>query len=238
MSNYKIKVIETKKHNIKQNELMKKCIIPKFPSCTILCGASGSGKSNVLANLMTREDMYKGYHDIIFLFSSTPDDMLDMVDIPKERIFTQLDASKLQHILDTAREIIEKDCKKDISIAPKILIIFEDCVADSKFLNSAAFLSVFTQLRPHICQALITTQAYHLIPRKARINATNVMFFKGGVSENERIGLEYCAPGLNKDQMMKMIDVACEERFNFLHINMHAPLEERYRKNLGEIIRW
>jgi hypothetical protein len=217
----KIEPIETKKSGIEQRPLMDKKIIPTHPSSVLFVGKSASGKSVLMANLLSKKQFYKDYFDYIFLFSKAPDDILDIVKIPKKRIYLNPKPDQIQHILDISRECIEK--MEDISKCPKILIIFEDCISDVKLQNSDSFLQCFIANRHYNVSVWITTQSYTRVVRPCRLQANNIFDFRGGGSENELIAQEYMANGL-------------KSKYSFLHINNKADIEQRYCRNLDEII--
>jgi hypothetical protein len=64
------------------------------------------------------------------------------------------------------------------------------------------------------------------------------MFFKGSSKEHEVIQEEYCAPNMNKHQMLDLIHTATKDDYSFLFINTFMPFETRYRKNLDQIIEY
>src|SRR5579872_2759565 len=45
--------------------------IPGFPTTCVAVGEPGSGKTNLLMNLLTRDDMWKGFFDRIYLLGPT-----------------------------------------------------------------------------------------------------------------------------------------------------------------------
>ena len=67
----KIKPIQIKKKKIKQCEYAQCGILPTHPYRAYLVGASGSGKTNLLLNLLTRQGFYKNWFDKIFVISPT-----------------------------------------------------------------------------------------------------------------------------------------------------------------------
>ena len=150
----KIVPYPTNKHKIQQRPMMEADIIPRHASSVIFNGRSGSGKSNLLINLLTRPEFYgpqkegeKSYFDLIFLFSPTAhggDDLVQFLNLPPKRIDTTLDTKKLDHILETQQKLIET---KGLLKSPKILIIFDDCQSDAKFLSTKSFLRCFIQCR-------------------------------------------------------------------------------------------
>ena len=68
---YKIEPVKTSKDSIKHPALSEEMVIPRLCSSTILVGKSGSGKSVLLHNLMTRKEFFLGCFDKTFLISPT-----------------------------------------------------------------------------------------------------------------------------------------------------------------------
>ena len=64
----KIRKIPTKKHNIPLRKNMKNGTIPPYPCSIILSGRSGSGKTNLLMNLLdpASNELYGNYYHYIF----------------------------------------------------------------------------------------------------------------------------------------------------------------------------
>ena len=230
-----IKALPTDKNKIKQRVLMKKKIIPRHPASVIFNGSSGSGKSTLLLNLLTRKEFFKNYFDEVYLFSPTggSDDLFKHAKIPEDNIFMDIKEKDLAKILKDQRTIIED---KGIEKAPKILIIFEDIQSNGKFMRSKSFLKSFIANRHYGISTWLCGQSYTKTPRACRLQANNVFYFRGSGSELERISEEYCPPGLGKKEFAKIVDNATREKHSFLHINCHADFDDRYRKNLDEIL--
>ena len=53
-----IKKIDTDKHKCKVRHLMHLGIIPSAPEIVLFVGAAGSGKSNLITNLILRPEFY------------------------------------------------------------------------------------------------------------------------------------------------------------------------------------
>ena len=229
----KIKKIETKKSKIPQKHLMEQNIIPKHPMRAMFSGASGSGKTNLMVNLMTRDQFYKGYFDKVYFFSPTFDDLAEKLNLPKEQIFNDLDPADIEAILNEQ----DADIKKNgIENSPKILLIFEDVIQDTKFLNSKAFKRVYFAGRHSNISSMIMTQSYNQVPRKLRLQITNAFIFPATKSEEKIIIEEYTPPGMDKKTFAKILHKATDKRFNFLHINNFADPKEKFRKNLDVIL--
>lgn len=241
----KIVKYPTNKNKIKQRPLMKENIIPRHSSSVIFNGKSGSGKSNLLVNLMSRPEFYgpktenhkQGYFDLIFLFSPTADggdDLVRFLKLPEKRIFTEFDVSALENILKTQKDII---MRKGLEKSPKILIIFEDIQSDSKFMRSKCFLKCFIQARHINVSTFLLGQSWTRTPRACRLQANNIFFFPGSQSEVKLLVEEYCPPGTTKKEFQNLVEHATSERFNFLHINNRKAFEERFSKNLDTTLK-
>jgi len=239
----KIVPYPTNKHKIKQRPMMKADIIPRHASSVIFNGRSGSGKSNLLINLLTRPEFYgpkkegeKSYFDLIFLFSPTAhggDDLVQFLNLPPRRIDTTLDTKKLDHILSTQQHIIET---KGLLKSPKILIIFDDCQSDAKFLSTKSFLRCFIQCRHLNISTFLCGQRFNKTPKACRLQANNIFFFPASDGEIDLMVDEYTPANMTKKKFKEIIQFATKERYNFLHINLRCKDEERFRKNLDEMI--
>jgi len=239
----KIVPYPTNKHDIKQRPLMKADIIPRHASSVIFNGRSGSGKSNLLINLLTRPEFYgpkkegeKSYFDLIFLFSPTAhggDDLVKFLNLPEKRIDTKLDTKKLDHILETQQKLIET---KGLLKSPKILIIFDDCQSDSKFLNTKSFLRCFIQCRHLNISTFLCSQRFNKTPKASRLQANNIFFFPASDGEIDLMVDEYTPANMTKKKFKEIIQFATAEPYNFLHINLRCKDEEKFRKNLDEMI--
>ena len=238
----KIVPFPTNKTKIKQRKLMKDHIIPKHASSVIFNGRSGSGKTNLLVNLMSRPEFYgpdkkgKPYFDLVFLFSPTAsggDDLVRYLNIDPNNIYTDFDQTALENLIAKQKQFIEK---KGLMKSPKILIIFEDIQSDQKFMRSKCFLKCFIMCRHLNISTFLLSQSFTKTPRACRLQCNNVFFFQGSKSEHELICEEYMAPGLTKKEMYDLVDYATTDDYSFLHINMRCPFKTRYRKNIDEIL--
>ena len=229
----KIIKYDTNKHKIKQTPLMDKNIIPKHASSVVFCGRSGSGKSNLLVNLIDRH--YKNYFNLTFFFSPTcyHDDLPQYLDIPHNRMFDSNFQGPLEHIIKVQNQLIKK---KGLDKAPKILIIFDDIISQKKFMNSEFFTKMYIQNRHLGISTWVCTQSFNKIPRVCRMQANNLFVFAGNGSEMEILAQEFTPPHTKKKDFENLIKHATKERYNFLHINMREPPETRYRKNLDVIL--
>ena len=89
---YKIEPVKTSKDAIKHPKLSEEGVIPKLCCSTILVGKSGSGKSVLLQNLMTRKEFFAGHFDKVFLISPTgeADDVQKALNVSPNCVFTDM----------------------------------------------------------------------------------------------------------------------------------------------------
>jgi len=240
MSNkYDIVPIETEKTNIPQKAASKLNILPKFPFSCCISGRSGSGKTQLLLNILTRDDLMGNYFHKILVFSPTAGDLDDTyasLKIPKENFIKKFDSSILETILNNRKAQIKKDGIEKVGKTDRVLLIFDDCIAERKFLESKENLMMFTLLRHYLCSVCILSQSFKKIPRSIRINANFTCIFPSLESEINVMLEEICPAGVTKKEFREIINYCTSGRFDFMTINNHAEPKDRIRKNLHEIM--
>ena len=126
--------------------------------------------------------------------------------------------------------------EKGADKSPLICIIFDDVMGETKFLNSAVFTSCFTRSRHYNLTVFCLSQKFTGIPKRCRVQANNLIFFKGQDSEVLGVADDFCPSNYSKKDFAAMIKWTTMEPHSFLYINMSADEDERYRKNFNEII--
>ena len=234
---FTIQALETSKDRIQQPAASEAGIIPKLCSSMLFVGSSGSGKTTLLVRLMTSDWGFRGWFNEVYLISPTAlgDDVQKQLEVPDENIISDLsEAPKFLEdlIADQKGEIQDNGADK----APQICVIFDDCISDKDLMKSPAFVQCFIAARHANLTIALCTQSYTRVPRVCRLQAMHLFYFRGGRSELELLSEEYNAPGLSKKEMYKMVDYATEGKYNFLYVNRQVDMEQRYRKNLDQII--
>lgn len=235
-SGLEIKALPTLKSKIKLNKLMEQNVIPRHPARVIFNGKSGSGKSNLLINMMIKPNMLKGYFDEIYLISPTAnkgDDLPRFLDLPPNKIFNDLDADIIERLMNSQMDKVEE---KGIDKSPKVCVILDDVQSSPQFMRSSPFTALFIQGRHYNISTYICCQQFKRLPKVCRLQASNIFFFPSSLSEVETLCDEFCPPNLGKKDFKEMIKYATKEPYQFMHINMFCHFRERYRKNLNEIL--
>ena len=231
MNKYEIKRIRTKESHVVQPAGAKDGILPTHPFRMYVVGASGSGKTNFVLNLLSRDDMYKEYFHSILVVSPTArhlDATYDALRIP-ERNFFGCDSA----VLETIRDIQEERSVSGRE-TPRVLLLLDDIVSYKDFCTSDILLQFAVMSRHWNVSMIILSQAYHRIPKAVRLQMSSVVYFKGSNKELEVLAQDFGAPGLSLKQFISRINYATSKRFNFFFIDLHRPIENRYRMNLTE----
>lgn len=233
-NDYKIRAVKTNKSDVPLRASMKNGTIEKYPCSTLISGRSGSGKSCLVSNLLSREEFYGGYYHTIALFSPTAsmDDTYEGLNIPDDNIFTEFTEDTINQFLAGRKAEIAKNGVKKTVQKSRCLLIFDDIISDRHFLGSPVTLKLFAMLRHYLCSIMILTQSYNKIPRSLRLQANGVYIFPCSRSEVEVIKDELCPPHMTKKEFEAVLADATAEDYAFLHINNHAPNAKKIRKNI------
>lgn len=212
----------------------EKNILPRHPFRMYIVGASGSGKSNYVLNLLTKKSMYKDYFDSILVVSPTAvhlDPNYRVLDLPEENFFDP-DTEVLERLMEIQEENIENVGKLE---SPKILLVLDDIISYKSFCNSPILLKFAVMSRHWNISLMVLSQAYHRIPKSIRMQMTSIVFFKGSNKELEVLSEDFGAPGMSRGQFIEGICYATHKRYNFFFVDLHLPIDQgRYRKNLNE----
>ena len=221
---------------------MKSEVLPPHPFRAIISGCSGSGKTNLLLDLLTCPNKYHGYFDLCFVISPTAsklDDSFSLLINKMKKSKTKLfiinkpTEEQIEHIMTLNKEIIEE---QGLVKSPKILIIYDDIIAEKKLLNTRAFLQSFIASRHYNASVIIATQKFKSVPRTCRVQASAIFYFRGTHSEDEALCEDYCPPKYNKKEFMGILNHATRIPYSFLFINNHVGFRTRYRECLHTIL--
>ena len=233
---FDITKIDVKKEKIPQPQAAKQGILPEHPFRMYVVGASGSGKSNFILNLLTRENMYKDYFDSIIVISPTAahlDPNYKVLGLPETNFFAP-DEKVLERVMEIQEKQVEDGGKTNSS---KTLILLDDIISYKQFCNSSILLKFAVMSRHWNISMVVLSQAYHRIAKSIRLQMSCIIYFKGSNKELEVMTEDFGAPGTTKKQFMQLIQEATNERYSFFFIDLHRPIEKgRYRQNLTEFL--
>jgi hypothetical protein len=236
----KVTVFSTNKSKVSSRPLHDSHTVPKHPFRAILSGASGSGKTNLLLWLLTKDIIYKDFFDVIIILSPTAGKLDDSyAALAKSnsksviRIINDITEDVIKTIMSTNKKII---LEKKVHKSPKLLLIYDDIISNKKLMNTKAFLHSFVASRHYNASVIICTQKYNAVPRTCRLQANAVFYFRGSNSEREVLAIEFSPSGYNKKEMISIIDHCTNEPYSFLFWNGQAGRGKQIRCGVDTIL--
>lgn len=234
-------------------------IVPAVNFRWILSGPSKSGKSNLarwsLDHYYTLSPR-KSWFDEIYLLSPTANiDYLwsNLAGLsPKNRITNPTPDTLLKILNSQKRDIMGSSsdaaaqsmsasrlARKKQS-AKKVLIIFDDAIAESSMINSKEFLKIFVAGRHYGISSMVMTQSYVKVPRSVRLQATHLAMFPSRSTEIERLYTEHGPKELNKKEFTELVQFATrateDDPYPFLYVDAFAPASRRFRRGFTDVL--
>ena len=210
--------------------------IPDHPYRILINGASGTGKTNALLNLINEQPDI----DKIFLYVKDPYE------------------PKYQHLINRREEVGEEmvgnrnafieysnnlqDIYQNIdnynpgAKRRKVLMVFDDMIADidsNKKLGKPV-TELFIRGRKLGISLVFITQSYFTVPKDIRLNATHYFIMKiPNKRELSNIAINHSAD-VDFDEFRQIYKECTKDRYSFLVIDTTLPASHplRFRKNL------
>lgn len=200
----------------------------KIPLRALITGSSGSGKTQLVFELIKR---MKGTFNKIILCVKNKSEPL------YEWLADTLTKDQLE-IYEGAENVPDVD-NYDIVNNPngpeQILAIFDDLVLDKNQDNITQFFIRGRKISGGVSCCYLT-QSYYKTPKIIRLNC-NYLFIKKLSSERDlSLILSEIALGVSKERLMQIYKMATDEKLNFLMVDVDAPSEKRFRINFLKII--
>lgn len=189
--------------------------LPQLPFSWILIGPSGTGKSNLLLNVLDQyKKHFKEHHIILFSPSIGLDPKTSEIEAGWK--YAEFRPEIIESVIEQQKQIMKKKPKK----VPEILIILDDCISEPGAFNQRGVLEkLFYRCRHFHCSLLITSQKYSSLSRGIRLNAKTVSFFRPyNESEKEHILKEH-SDKYTKDKFANMLEYVWGKPYQFLQID-------------------
>ena len=246
MSDEEIKVMKPKdslRRLPKQPDCVRRSpFLEPLPFRLLVSGASGSGKSNLISNLLGREIYYKkAFQGGILVISPTateisPGIQLDdtytshlgdnVVFVPPEN-----GAEAITRVFQIQEEQMRRRKTKG---AKHTLILLDDCVSHQKALLKTPICKRLATMGRHFrISAIFATQSFHLIPKNIRLQCS-VIYFLGSGIESQFLADEFCIPGMTRKEFLSLINSKLSNRYSFLCIfcQFGSDISKKYRLGL------
>jgi hypothetical protein len=211
--------------------------LPLKPCNYGIFGRKGSGKTNLLLNLLTRkESPWFKHYDRIFLISPTAgrdDKLKDLLeDLGEGQYYQTLSNETLTDIIDKIDTHTEefKKKRKNKGKTPAYLIIYDDIIHDLVRKKDTRLICMLaTQNRHrHITNVYLLQKYNTYLPTVVRSNLDCISYYR----TDNRGELEAFVKEQNQDEdaLKEMYQHATAEPYSFLHINMYSPKTKFYHR--------
>tara|TARA_B100001094_G_scaffold216533_1_gene210646 strand:+ start:1842 stop:2564 length:723 start_codon:yes stop_codon:yes gene_type:complete len=234
---YKI-IPSTRKLHFKENDIIPDHM-PQLPMRGLFIAASGSGKTECVANMLKNEAFgYKqAFRSNIFLFSSTAslsDPAWDGVNIREENVFNTYRADIINEIVADNEVIIKKNDGKKTK-CPHVLILIDDLVCDIPTSKQSELINLYLSSRHRCISVMILSQVFRsCIPKGIRLNCS--FFCIWAVNDMEANSIAEEQGQIKKNDFLNILEEATKERYDFLFINLSKPVPERFYRNFEELL--
>ena len=202
--------------------------IPDHPYRILIIGGSGSGKTNVLLNLINNQPDI----DKIYLYAKDP------CEKKYQYLINKREKVGLNHFNDPKAFMEYSNDMQDVYPIKKrkVLIIFDDMIAD--MINNNKLNPIVTELfirgRKLNISIVFITQSYFKVPKDVRLNSTHFFIKKiSNKRELQQIALNHSSDIDFKD-FMNIYKKCTKEPYSFLVNDTTLPSDDslRFRKNL------
>ena len=203
-----------KENNKKHNE--KWPYIPDHPYRIMIIGGSGSGKTNALLNLINEQDDI----DKMYLYAKDLNGPRYEFSIKKREnagIKHLDDPNAFNECFDTMDDVYENINDYNLNRKRKILIVFDDMMADIKGNNEFQAITeeMFIRCKKLNISLVFITQSYFIVPKTVRLNLTHYLIMKiNNKRELQNIAINQSAEIDYKD-FIETYRECTKELFNF-----------------------
>jgi ABC-type dipeptide/oligopeptide/nickel transport system ATPase component len=195
-----------------------------LPFRLLIVGNSGSGKTTLVLELLHRMDDTFGN---IIICTKNADEPL------YKFLRTKIKAEQLQ-VYEGIDNIPDLD-----SFDPELqhLIVFDDLVLEKDQTTIEQYFIRSRKIAKGV-SCIYLTQSYFKTPKTIRLNSNYIILKKLSSTRDLNMIMNDFSLGIEKEVLIKMYKFCTEEKSNFLFIDIDAPLENRFRKNFLDIIKF
>jgi len=207
--------------------------------CMLICGKSGSGKTNFLTNLLKtgvvngqRKGLKKMFENIIVCSPSIASLKTNIFkNLDDSKMFTEFNEEFIDYLIDFCHEEKEE--------GNNTLVILDD--VGSELRRSALVEKKFLQLiynKRHLGLSIIcTVQKYNNASVGVRTNMTHLVLFRPTNMKELQTVHEEVIP-IEKNKLNDFIDFVFDKKYNFLMVDMSLHLSPTFvfYKNFDKIL--
>lgn len=201
----------------------------------VMVGARGSGKTNLLLNLvnenrfLAREFHYN--HRILFSKSLGADPSADKLNCKYK--FDDFKPEIIESIMRQQTQIKEDNGK---SAMPSVLVILDDFATEKALTEHGILEKLAVRGRHFNITTIITTQKFSAVARTIRLNTDIAYIYEPKSGSEVDFIIETYASKQNRKAFFNMFEYATSNQYDFLHVNFTKPKKERYMRNFDELL--
>lgn len=209
----------------------------QHPARCIIVGASGTGKTNLLLNLLLNKEMKMDYNRIYVIVKDRNEDKYRFLqdyftDIENTVYEKTKDHLTLLTIVDDLNEVPDLD--KDIDANRQNVLIFDDVVTAK---NQDVLVEYWIRSRKKNCTLFYLSQTYFKVPKTIRLNTEYFFIFSlNSRRELQNLYLEFGTDIPDQKTFNRMLKEATKNRNFFLIDTKTTIMEWRYRRGLKQFL--
>ena len=135
--------------------------------------------------------------------------------------------------MDKMEKTVEKNGFEN---TPSLCFIFDDFLNKPKFMKSATMIKLATANRHLNISYILLSQYYKKLSPVIRQNVAYIAFFPASLSEVIKLSEEQCPANTSHKDMIKLVQYATSEPYQFLGINNRCSCDKRLRKGFEKIL--
>jgi hypothetical protein len=193
----------------------------KIPFRGIIVGSSGSGKTNMLLNLIAKmSDTFNK----IYIYSRA-----------EEPLYNYLQSQIADDMLSISYDLQDFRDFDESNYFGQTLVIFDDMCNEK---NQTCINELYIRGRKLGVSSLYLTQSYYKVPKIVRLQSQYIFIIKTSGLKDLRLILSEYSLTATTDQLQKMYNFACNSGMfgNFLLIDLNAPQKKSFRLNWLEFL--
>lgn len=223
--------------------------VPQHFSRVLIAGNSGAGKTTVLLTLLYK---YMHYDALFLYYKNKTEEKYEVFRIFIEEVNNQRKAERkrqaelldidesqvtepkdillyIAHDLNDVIPLSNFEDNDELRNMTKI-VVFDDFLNEKDQKIISDYMIYSRKLR---CTCFYLGQTLHKVPQVIRSNCTDLILFKHPKRELNEIYKSYGGV-LDKEDFVKIFNIATSNKHGFLYIRINAPYEDMYRIGLSD----
>lgn len=196
----------------------------KIPFRMLICGSSGSMKTNTLLSLIA---LMPDTFSKICIVTKNKDEPL------YNYLFDKTGGKKGNVVINEIDKEGIPDINKEFNPEENNLLVFDDLVNESP-KKLAPVMDAFIRARKRGCSLVFITQSFYGTPKLIRNNLTHIILKQVSSMKNLTMISRECSLDLPKKTLVGMYKDATKDKVGFLMFDCDAAEDKKFRKNFDE----